>query len=804
TLSFNKNLYSKNIKKKSETNSPVFFTISVLNAEINNRNLINLEEFMLVPIDSIKSIIFKNYDEKIIESIVYDTNSAKISIKTNNKIGITPVTMEVFYNETYIEQTFFMNIVKSEFEKTFIYNSKKNIKISLAGDFNGWNPNANIMKKTGTDEYSTTLKLKAGAYKYKFVIDDTNWISDLSNQDSVPDGLGGYNSILSLGTPVNEKNINIISTSKTEKDSGVLFNFHIFSEQNIKSNIRAFFLINNKIIKEINDFKPGNIEILIDKKTIDSSLASQINNHIYKLNIMLISDGTYCSKSYELNLSKKIHNWKDSILYFIFTDRFYNYKNKSDFRIIDKELAVRANFLGGNFNGITKKIEDGYFSRIGINSIWITPVNENPDIPYRDSLPPHRKFSGYHGYWPVDSYKIEKNLGTLEDLKKMVKTAHKHKIKILVDFVANHIHQEHPLYKEHPEYFGILNLPDGRKNIRLYDEYPLTTWFDDFLPSFDYSNPNSVNYMVDNALWLIQETDIDGFRLDAVKHIDHIFWKKLKHRIKHEFEIPRKKIFYMVGESISEREKIMEYVNPGEINGQFDFPLYWDIRDIFAAELYGFEKLNKSFLNSLKIYGTESIMSNILGNHDFSRFMAYADGEFSTNFPDEKEYGWKHRVKVDNPYNYNKLTLAYAFLMTVPGIPLIYYGDEFGMTGANDPDNRRMMRFGKELSKHEKSVLKYVSKLNKIRKSNSVFRYGDFTPLAVEKEYYVYMLTHFNNKAIVILSRNFNGQMSISLPDWIKINQLKNAVTGTFINIKNNKFKINIKNHTAIILISKN
>lgn len=798
-------VFSKNLKKDKISYMPAFVNFPALNVEPNKINQINFEDFMLIPASSISSVDFTKFDKNYMSNILYDVSTGKLYITALDKEGVSPVTFLAKYGDNEIEQTFFVNIKKSVFFHTLKYKSSETVSsVSVVGDFNGWNSNALLMKKNGEGYFSADMELKSGTYRYKFVVNGNQWIKDDLNPDSSPDGFGGYNSILTLGSS-SESNLDIISAGKSlTADSGVMMNFLIsgYNPDSVKK-VKTYILINNRIINEIEELTRNNLEIYIDKNNLEKSISSQASNHYSKLNIMLVAEKSYFNKTYQLNHSNKIFNWKDSILYFLFSDRFYNFKNKADFRIKDKELAVRANYLGGNYNGISKKIEDRYFTKLGINSIWISPVNENPDVPYLDSLPPHRKFSGYHGYWPVDSYKIEKNFGTLADLKKMVDVAHRHNIKIMIDFVANHVHEEHPLYKEHSEYFGILNLPDGRKNIRLFDEYPLTTWFDDFLPSFDYSNPKSVDYMVDNALWLIKETGIDGFRLDAVKHIDHIFWKKLKQRIKLEIEIPSQKVFYMVGESISDRDKIMEYVNPGEINGQFDFPLYWDIRDIFAAGLDGFTRLNKSFTDSLKIYGTDAIMSNILGNHDFSRFMAYADEEFSTSGTDEKEYGWKHRVKVDNPENYKKLTLAFAFLATVPGVPLIYYGDEFGMTGAHDPDNRRMMRFDKELSKPEKSVLRYVSKLNKIRKANPVFRYGDFIPLIVEKEYYVYMLSYFNDKAVVALSRNSEELININLPEWVNMKKLKNAMTGVNIPLKNNRIQLKLTKQNAVIMLGK-
>ena len=258
----------------------------------------------------------------------------------------------------------------------------------------------------------------------------------------------------------------------------------------------------------------------------------------------------------------------------------------------------------------------------------------------------------------------------------------------------------------------------------------------------------------------------------------------------------------MVGETMASREKIMEWVSPAEINGQFDFPLYWDIRGVFAAGQDNLKRISKSLMESIQTYGSESLMSIFLGNHDFSRFMAYADNKFKPDSTNEQEYGWKNDVKVDNPENYKKIKLGFSFLMTIPGIPLIYYGDEFGMTGAHDPDNRRVMRFGNELTAYEKDVLQYVSKLTNLRNKYSVFRYGDVVSLIEENEYFVYALTDFTGKAVVIIPRNCEpSTIKIQLPAWLGIRKLNNAFTGESIKIENNAVMSDVTPYNAVIFV---
>jgi len=184
----------------------------------------------------------------------------------------------------------------------------------------------------------------------------------------------------------------------------------------------------------------------------------------------------------------KNFQWQDAIIYSLMIDRFANGDKENDKPIIHPELNWRANFQGGDFAGIIDKIESGYFNNIGINTLWISPVNKTSEKAWQEWPEPHRFYSGYHGYWPTSPNETEPRFGTLDEFKKLVETAHRHDLKVLLDFVSNHVHIEHPYFQEHRDWFGDYNLPDGTQNIRRWDEYRLTTWFDTFLAPFDYEN----------------------------------------------------------------------------------------------------------------------------------------------------------------------------------------------------------------------------------------------------------------------------------------------------------------------------
>ncbi|MCK4328848.1 hypothetical protein KAX02_03290 [candidate division WOR-3 bacterium] len=458
--------------------------------------------------------------------------------------------------------------------------------------------------------------------------------------------------------------------------------------------------------------------------------------------------------------------WQDRVIYCMVTDRFRSGDISNDSPVEDPELDERCNFLGGDFRGIINKIKDGYFSSLGVNAIWFSPVYKAPPGAYKDALPPHHKFTGYHGYWPVSHREVEPRFGSMEELKELVRVAHSHDIKVVLDLVFNHVHINHPWWKDHPDWFTDVDLKDGRKNIRLFDEFPFTTWFDDFAPTLNHEKEEVRNALIDTTIWLIKETGVDGARLDAVKHMPVVFWKEFRESLNKEIG----RDFFLFGETISSRETISSFIGDNLLNGQLDYPLYWVIRDVFSGR-QGFFSLDYAISQSEKVYPEGSIMCPFLGTHDFSRFITYCELA-----GDEKVVGWEGAKEPDEE-SYKRLRLAFTFLLTIKGTPIILYGDEFGIPGAGDPDNRRMMRFGDELSKNERDILDYVSRLLKIRKEHSAIRRGDRRKILLEKEVYCYILYDGNDCVLVALNNSNNRRvLSLQAPGiW------QDAITGDYI-----------------------
>ncbi|HAV25516.1 MAG TPA: alpha-amlyase, partial [Bacteroidetes bacterium] len=153
---------------------------------------------------------------------------------------------------------------------------------------------------------------------------------------------------------------------------------------------------------------------------------------------------------------------------------------------------------------------------------------------------------------------------------------------------------------------------------------------------------------------------------------------------------------------------------------------------------------------------------NITGNQDKPRFMSYADGtlSFDTPWMEYKRIGWKQTIEVQDSLAYRKMAMFNAFNLTIPGIPIIYYGDEIGMAGAGDPDNRRMMRF-ENLKKQEAALQKEIGSLIQVRTKNLALVYGDFTIEENTTTKLKYTRRYFDNQVTITLNKE-NWTYSIS------------------------------------------
>ena len=393
---------------------------------------------------------------------------------------------------------------------------------------------------------------------------------------------------------------------------------------------------------------------------------------------------------------------KEDIIYFIMVDRFADGDITGNLPDVDKD-DLRA-FQGGDLQGIIDNLD--YIKSTGATAIWLTPIMENGP-------------NGYHGYWIYDFYKVDPHFGDLETFKSLVDKAHEMDLKVVLDYIVNHTGYDTP-WLDDPDKADWFNPNRTISNWKDKEEVELG-WLAG-LPDLDQSNPEVSSYFIENALWWIEETGIDGFRLDTMRHVSKTFWEDFSQAIKSEFPD-----FFLLGEVWDENAKTLESYHQSGIDSLTNYSMFNGIENAFTTQANMFSLVNA--LDKEKAFTHPELNAIFIDNHDNSRF--------ASNNP---------RMSLE--YTKQALTFLYSY----PAIPVVYYGTELGMSGAYDPENRHFMAWETALNNE---MLAYVKQLAEIR---DVYM-EDFVLIHHDKTSIAYELSNGSNKMLIIINSEEKDKM---------------------------------------------
>lgn len=490
-------------------------------------------------------------------------------------------------------------------------------------------------------------------------------------------------------------------------------------------------------------------------------------------------------------------DWRDTVMYFAMIDRFRDSDGSatpvSGATDGDARVGPSGQYEGGDLAGATSRLD--YLADLGVTAVWLSAPYENRDSAGAAIDPgadPHQ-YSAYHGYWPspanisyADPFnpsprpEIESRIGTEADLRAFVDGAHAttgadgRPMKVLFDYVMNHVDSESGLYGAHPDWF---TMRDGSIPLcadGLWDDpyWGTRCAFTDYLPAFDFENPAPRAWSVNDALWWAREYDIDGYRLDAIKHVPLSWLTDLRARLNSEITDAPGGRFYLVGETFAYDDPglLRRFVDPDTmLDGQFDFPMKARLCEgVFSAggDLSSFATWmdgNDGF------YGPEAIMTTWIGNHDIPRTIHFASREIGNcREGSSPGNGWDWRpAQPTDAAPYERMAVAFAVLMTNPGIPLIYYGDEVGLAGGGDPDNRRMMPWtDAELNAHQRALRDRVRALARLRAQTRALTRGRRTTLSASRDTWVYAMGGCGSSAtdVTVAINRADTPQSVTLP----------------------------------------
>jgi len=456
------------------------------------------------------------------------------------------------------------------------------------------------------------------------------------------------------------------------------------------------------------------------------------------------------------------YDWRDAVLYFVFVDRFLDGDPTNNKPISANGLQTPANWQGGDWAGVTQKIKAGYFQSLGVNTLWLSvPMDssESPGVGDDGMI-----YSGYHGYWPRNLGQTEKRFGTDAELKGLIDEAHKAGLKVLIDYAMNHVHKDSPIYQAHTSdgWFNPLSVNGqdcvcGTPQCSYDGPMAKVCWFRDYLPDFNFNNADARAYSTQNAVDWITSMGFDGFRLDAVKHIELAWLTDLRTKLTALVEPTLKSHVYLVGETFTgDRPTIQGFVNPCTmLDGQFDFPLRATLNPTVLMRQGKMQDL-VAFMDSNTSYYGPSVMSTFVGNHDVPRAIHFAqDAPLWTDpWANGKDKAWTGQPGlVAGTSAYERVALAMAVLFTNRGVPLVYYGDEVGLPGAGDPDNRHFMQWS-GYSAGQGLLLQRIQKLGALRQAHVAFRHGERTTLSQSDDTWAYAMADGSDKLYVLLNRS--------------------------------------------------
>ena len=605
--------------------------------------------------------------------------------------------------------------------------------VYVVGDFNNWSPDSYELPLDETTGNRTgRFVIGPGRYAYRFLHDDGSETLDESNPLTIFGRDGREHSLLiqrDCNVPYGELEVKSL-------ENGVLtVHLNTAYQKRVKLGVSAHI-----------DDEPVFVDSQwLDGSTIELSMSIFGATGLKRLEVTMEDSRQQQAKAtLKFHADETTFRWEDAIVYQIVTDRFR--------RGSDEELDTTqpiTHRMGGDFAGIESAIKRGYFESLGVNTLWISPANTNVAGEWEGF--DGRVYESYHGYWPIAPREVDPRWGGEEALRSLVDTAHDHGMRLILDIVPNHVHLEHPYFVEHSEAW--FNSPQGDCVCGRECDWGSDIehcWFTEYLPDLNWKNSEVLDTVIGDAVWWLDHFDLDGLRVDAVAMMPRLMTRHLRYEVERKLgkDLLRP---YLIGETFTGsdgRDDIRWYLGPYGLSGQFDFPLMWSVRSVIAqgqGEMG--DLLDEADASRAAWEGSGAVMGLMLGNHDVPRFLSVANG-------DVLDDGQNPPEQPSGEAAYRRMEVAHAFLMTQRGAVILYYGDDIGLAGGGDPDNRRPMTFDLEWNEHQLNLFKHVKKLAKLRKQLHSLRYGERTDLLRKPDVIAYSLADEQDSALVILSRS--------------------------------------------------
>lgn len=437
-----------------------------------------------------------------------------------------------------------------------------------------------------------------------------------------------------------------------------------------------------------------------------------------------------------------VPNWaKGAVAYQIFPERFNNGDDANDpLDTVDWNSApTRENFFGGDLRGIIMKLD--YLQELRVDVIYLNPLFKAPSN---------------HKYDTIDYYEVDPSFGDIDDLKELVEECHKRSIKVIFDGVFNHCGFYFPPFQdvldkgetsEFKDWFYIDSFPvqTDPQNYECVGYYKL-------MPKLRFKNSKVRDFFINVGTYWLKTADIDGWRLDVADEVDFTFWQEFRRAVKSV-----KEDALLIAETWKDGTDLLR---GDQMDSVMNYLFRDAVVDYFAKDEINASQFDHLIQRMLFLYpeAVYPVLYNLIGSHDTPRFLGLCNE------------------------NILKMQLAVVFQMTFPGMPAIYYGDETGIDGENDPDCRKAMNW----DSINRNLLAFYKKMIDIRKDSPSLMYGNYQSICCDDEVYGYA-RHFGSETTYVILNKSNAAKQLTIPlfeDASKVGELKSVIDDTKYQLK--------------------
>lgn len=612
--------------------------------------------------------------------------------------------------------------------------------VAVVGDWNGWSQEP--LRRRAEGVWSLELELEPGDYDYLLLVDGEPAVDPFAALRSVSDVTevtGGEVSRLRVEDCA-APGWTLVS-SETPADGALEVEAELSGWRGLE--VEARLLRGRTEVDAEMTQRRGSVTVRADG----------LVSGRYTLILDAVEAGeVHASLRLPLWVEDQPFSWEGALIYQVVTDRFAS--SAGPMAWIPETIARRN---GGDLTGLTSKIEEGYFEELGVSALWISPVYTNPEGLWetRDG----QLMEGYHGYWPVSS-EVDPRLGAEADLVALLDTAHEHGLRVMFDVVPNHVHEQHAWRLEHQGdgwFHEDADCVCGTETCPWHTDIE-TCWFADYLPDLALEDNEVAAAVMDETVGFATRYDVDGLRVDAVPMMPRSAVRELVYRLRGAVEGG----LFTLGETFTGAdgaEQIAWNLGPHGLSGQFDFPAMWAIRGFAAWGTADAAALIAAIAETqAATAGSGAVLSPFVGNHDVPRFLSEAAGQDTSD-------GWSSppaQPETEEPYR--RLVLAQALALTLPGAPVLYYGDELGLAGAGDPDCRRPMVFGDDRTEWQVWTQERVARLGRARACSAALRQGRWLPLLADGDAVAWARDAGDGAPAILVANAGSGDRSVELP----------------------------------------